>query len=281
VGAKALAAAVSKSATVQAVYTGGNSGLTSAGKTAIDNALKGPRAPPAAKPPTPAPSGPSAAGADVEAMRRELEEMERKLTEAQLSSSTPPPRTIAYAVFLSYHFISVAAQFGTLLKDAVENRNEECFLDVEAGHLDLRTLLANVARSKTMVVILTEHVWTLPWCCAEVYTALKNRIPVVPVLVVGERYDSAVVADHLTFLEECLDAGALSALREVGLDPIDVAFELSCTVPSIVARKYDPTDAKAIRNAQLQVVLDTVDAAVFVQNGVAKKDWLARRSGHR
>ena len=85
--------------------------------------------------------------------------------------------TPKFDMFISHHLTPVSTQVGKQIQAAATTRGLRAFLDVNEGHLDLRTLMDKVRNSKSLVVILTEHVWERSWVIAEVYTALSLAFP--------------------------------------------------------------------------------------------------------
>ena len=77
---------------------------------------------------------------------------------------------------------------------------------IDTKHLKTITtesLVAAVKQSKVFVLLLTRELLTRPWCVLEVYTALENDIPIVPVKIERQRnnYSYGIAAEFLSNLE--------------------------------------------------------------------------------
>ena len=91
------------------------------------------------------------------------------------------------------------------------------FIDTEnLKQIDAATMVREVKRTRCFVLLLTRQVLTRPWCLLEIYTAIAEKIPVVPVLLKhqdpSDDYSFGHAADFLSDLPaNVLDSGVMRA----------------------------------------------------------------------
>ena len=108
-------------------------------------------------------------------------------------------------------------------------------------------LSESLARSEALVLLLTKSVLERPWVLMEVYMALRLKLPLLCVHVVGGGYDFASASHYLNNLEaelEQRDKGALGELRtqleQRGQSLHDLQTTLAAAIPSVIAIPFDP-----------------------------------------
>lgn len=112
--------------------------------------------------------------------------------------------------------------------------------------------------------------------CRGVHGSLSG-VPVVSVSVETEKYDFDQAKRWLTHLETRLDSNARSVLLDVGFDAARAAFELSSTVPNIVAKPFNPNASSRVSNAAINDIVDAVLGAKFVKNRRKFEEWTLSR----
>ena len=127
-----------------------------------------------------------------------------------------------------------------------------------AGSKD--TVLAHSAEA--LAVLLSKHVLHEPAALMEVYDAVQQGKPILPICLIGRGYDFKDGAAYLSDLQRELavrDAGALEALRERcaarGLSVAELQRQLAAVVPSVIAvpcvRGFTSSRAFSVRMARL------------------------------
>ncbi len=112
----------------------------------------------------------------------------------------------------------------------------------------------------------------------EVYCAIGNGIPIVPVLIEASGYNASASEKFLTHLEKNLDQESLASIQKYGLDVVDMAYKLSCVVPTLVPIPFNFKESKKKRLVQLQAIKDAVHLAKFTPITIKKEEWQYHRS---
>jgi hypothetical protein len=179
----------------------------------------------------------------------------RGLHAAERAPTAAPETGKTYACFIS-HYKKSSAMEARFLKDNMQRLlGKECFLDSDDLR-DLAGLPGHVRDSDVLVVLQSADVFERPWCLLEMLAAIDEDIPMVAVSVAGSGYDFATVFNFLNHLDTMLDEvnpGACDLLRHHGVQPIDAAYKLSSTIPSIISL---PFNASASTNAIQASLLD-------------------------
>jgi hypothetical protein len=132
---------------------------------------------------------------------------------------------------------------------------EDVFLDSDDLH-DLRLLLEHVKKTKCVVLLQSKSVLTRPWVILELYTAITNDVPIVPVKVKNSfPYDFATALGFLRNFDneiEAVNPGAASLLLSYGVDPIDVAYRLSECLPNLISTEFNPNASTTMLNVSPQ-----------------------------
>ena len=175
----------------------------------------------------------------------------------------------------------------TYLKDKLTTLlSSPVFLDSD-DLADLRNLLDAVAESDVLVLLQTTNLLTRPWCLLEIYTALRNDVPIVTVAVKGafvysfeDAWEMLGTADgdssNYSFADELnkRNAGAAMVIREQRipvrgkLEDVDIGEmgkALREHVPQIISKDYSPAASFRTIEAQLEDIVETM--AEVVQAG--------------
>lgn len=150
----------------------------------------------------------------------------------------PLPEGKKYVAFISHHKGGAAEVAYTFFNYFTElYGGNEVFLDSKELS-DLRFLQDAVLASQVVVLLQTKELLYRPFCLVEIYTALRNRIPIVPVLLEGSGYDFAASQkfldspDFAAALDEH-NPGASEELRRQGTRQKKCVLEFSATLTRI------------------------------------------------
>ena len=176
-----------------------------------------------------------------------------------------------YAAFISYHR-------GEAMSDArfIQGRLRELmglpiFLDADASSQEdeYGILINGVARSATLVLLQSKNVLTSPWVLLEVFMALRNGVPVIPVLLNGRGYDfddaKAFLADLPAQLEQRSPGGLeelqtqlrrLNAYERLRMTVQQVQSRLSDTVPNKISVHFNPAGTENQVHASIRDLHD-------------------------
>ena len=114
-------------------------------------------------------------------------------------------------------------------------------------------------------MLLTNEVFTRPWCVLEVCEAIQHNIPIVPLAVKNKGLSEYNFEQNAQFLMawdleiEARNPGALKVVVEYGMDPTTVAFLLS-GVATLIAQEFNP---HASDNVLAATIADIVDRKRF------------------
>jgi hypothetical protein len=139
---------------------------------------------------------------------------------------------------------------------------ELVFHDKANAH-NLKDLPKEVMQSKCLLVLQTKDVLTRPFCLIEIYTAIKNNIPIVPVELIGLGYDHAEtinLVENTDSFEEKLEKrnpGAGKTLEGQGIDLKDLATVLKSKVSLFVSEKYDSSFKAGVLASMISGIVDT------------------------
>eukprot|EP01051_Picozoa_sp_SAG22_P010657 SAG22_NODE_970_length_6231_cov_2.345890_2_plen_571_part_00 len=156
------------------------------------------------------------------------------------------------------------------------------------------TLVKAVKESKVCVLLLTKELLTRSWCLLEIFTALDNKVPIVPVLIVNQKdtYSYEAAAEYLNDLENKVtdsefmqDTFKVNAWGEDAWDGIEsnvhtstgvpltlraVQELLNAKLPSLKAEELKPCANPAIIDTQVDVIAKRVeDLLQHVASGLA------------
>jgi len=165
VGAKALAAATAKSATLKFIDLSNNPSVTTAGESAIADALNGPRRP--------------VRDLALEAMRRELEVVRQQLSAA--SPAAPAPQK---TVMVSYNHAHQSIAFK--VRDTLRAKGYSVVIDEEGIHGDFMTWMSRAVNQASAVIVLaTREYEASEYCKMEAQLAVTKHKTIIPLIPVG------------------------------------------------------------------------------------------------
>ena len=137
-------------------------------------------------------------------------------------------------------------------------------------------------QSDVLILIQTKHVLERPYCLIELATAIHHRIPIVGISIDSGpfQYRFEESASFLKALDTQLDTrnpGATQLLVENNLEPLDVAWQLSCTLPKIISVGFNRNASQNILSASIG---DIVEATTKAQplDMPPKEEWLRKRA---
>lgn len=173
-----------------------------------------------------------------------------------------------FAAFLSHYKIEAAGD-ARHLKDALSKLlGAPIFLDSD-DLTDLRELLRIVARSDVFLLLQTTNVLTRPWCLLEIFTAIKNHVPIVPISIKGgfpySHSDASVLlsAADSTFAAK-LDRrspGSVAIIRKhqipvrgvfMDVDIEQIGKTLLEHLPNLLSKQFEPSASRIVIEAQLE-----------------------------
>ena len=149
--------------------------------------------------------------------------------------------------------------------------------------LNLSTLKSAVARSECLVLIQSSGVLERPWCLIEILTALEYRVPIIGVSLTSGAFvynfeDAVALLASLDTHLAMRDPGATKILIEHGLDPESAAWQLSCTLPSVISIGFNPSASKNVLSATVADIAEAIKKAVPLSASQPKYQWLAARA---
>ena len=112
----------------------------------------------------------------------------------------------------------------------------EVFLDSD-DLMDLRDLLEHVETSDVLLLFQTKSVLQRPWCLLELYTAIREGVPIVPLQIAGltnYEYEFAAAQTLLENLEvelEKVNPGAGARIVEYGVPLAELQKTLLDAIP--------------------------------------------------
>lgn len=156
-------------------------------------------------------------------------------------------RDSSFTVFLSHHKAASGALcrlLSLMLQEHMKHRQWTVFLD--SDHLEEVTGLVDVVRyhCKTFVPVITQEFFQRPWCMAELTTAYKSQVPIVPLFCDGFKFRRGDMQKHLNIAV----ANHADAFQQNLLSMEDVAnaFTHVTALPSVcVLDRKDPIKEQA------------------------------------
>lgn len=140
---------------------------------------------------------------------------------------------------------------------------------------DLRDLQGQLRRSDVLLFFQTKSVLERPWCLIELYTALSEGIPIVPVQVKGQYPYSFERARRFldNFEAELGGTWQGEELRQQGFDIAKMGRVLRESLPYIISSQID-TRVNANADAVAGMIgNNTFDPAVPVPAGASGQPW--------
>ena len=220
-----------------------------------------------------------------------------------------PPRRKSFAAFLSHFKLECGGDARLVQKCLKEElpRGSDLFLDSDNLN-DLRLLvsdtpprspppppprspppppppppppqLQHVRDTDVLILLQSKGVLTRPWVLLELYTAIANDVPIVALNIAGRGYDYAAESHFMMHLDTMLEErnpGTTAMLAEHGVDPTDMAYRLSDTLPFIISTVFDPNASHHAIRASMLELKEAMACAKPQPQTITKEEWLARR----
>ena len=194
----------------------------------------------------------------------------------------------AFAAFLSHFKLEcgtearlVQLQLKPIIeKNPIEGSKPDIFLDSD-DLSDLRNLLEYVVNTKVLVLLQSKGVLTRPWVICELFTAIKNEVPIVALNVKNANpYDYASAAEFLLNFDkdiELVNPGAAQLLLDLGVDPVECAYLLSESLPNVISTDLNPNGSERQIQASLEDLVDNMRKAKAMKPSVSMEEWLEKR----
>ena len=132
------------------------------------------------------------------------------------------------------------------------------------------------------MILQSRKVLTRPWVILELYTALTHDVPIVALNIQNSyRYDYSQALEFMMYFDqeiEIANPGAAQLLIEQGVDPEDVAWRLSDSLPNIISTDFNPNASNKIIKASLEDLVDTMRHAKPMSPTMTKEEWRAMRT---
>ena len=80
---------------------------------------------------------------------------------------------------------------------------------------------------------------------------------------------------------EIANPGAAALLVDMGVDPVDVAWRLSDSLPNIISTEFNPNASEKVLNASLEDLVDSMQKAKPIAPSMTKEEWLEKRRSHK
>jgi|MDSY01.2.fsa_nt_gb hypothetical protein len=150
---------------------------------------------------------------------------------------------------------------------------------------DLRHLLDHVRDTKCLVLLQSKGVLTRPWVIMELYTAITSGVPIVALNVQNANpYNYADAVEFLMHFDthiEVANPGAAELLVDLGVEPEDVAYLLSDSLPNIISTDFNPNASEKVLQASLEDLADAMRKAKPIAPTMTKEEWLEKRKSHK
>ena len=147
---------------------------------------------------------------------------------------------------------------------------------------DLRLLLEHVKNTEVLIILQSKSVLMRPWVILEVYTAITHDVPIVALNVNNANpYDYGSAMDFLLHFDkeiEIANPGAAELLMKAGVDPVDVAWRLSDSLPNIISTDFNPNSSSRAIVASLEDLVDSMRRAAPMAPTKSKEKWLEERA---
>ena len=149
--------------------------------------------------------------------------------------------------------------------------DSEVFLDSD-DLMDLRDLLEHVKTSDVLLLFQTKSVLQRPWCLLELYTAIQEGVPIVPLQIAGltnYEYEFAAAQTLLENLEvelEKVNPGAGARIVEYGVPLAELQKTLLDAIPMLISKRYEPSASANVLDAQLEDIVLVMEASVAAED---------------
>ena len=175
-----------------------------------------------------------------------------------------PTSTAPHAAFVS-HCKADAAMEARFLQTELEGKlDKKVFLDSDDLR-DLTELMNHVKDSKALILLQSKSVLERPYCLLELVAAIDHGVPIIGVALQGQNgYEFAGAARFLQHLDTYLEQanpGAAAVLRDNGVEPIDVAWKLSQSLPKIISVPLNTSASRNLLNATIDDIQEAMSRA--------------------
>ena len=151
------------------------------------------------------------------------------------------------------------------------------FLDYDQVHLDLEELRNHVRSSKVVVLVLTQETLHSAFCLLEIFTALKNGIPVVIAEYSNRKVENEAIIEYFTFFDQRADSKLIDQLRSFSVDPIEAAYLFSTNLTQIIRKEYNPAAARRVQHSMLIEIVKAIKVAKPPILTTTSFEWLRKR----
>ena len=118
----------------------------------------------------------------------------------------------------------------------------------------------------------TKSVLQRPWCLLELYTAIQEGVPIVPLQIAGltnYEYSFAAAQTLLENLEvelEKVNPGAGARIVEYGVPLAELQKTLLDAIPMLISKRYEPSASANVLDAQLEDIVLVMEASVAAED---------------
>ena len=135
------------------------------------------------------------------------------------------------------------------------------------------------------MLLQTKSVLTRPWVIIELFTAITHDVPIVALNVQNANpYNYADAESFLMHFDEEIDIanpGAAQLLIDMGIDPVDVAYRLSDSLPNIISTDFNPNASEKVIQASLEDLVESMRKASPIAPSMSKEEWLEKRKSYK
>ena len=183
-----------------------------------------------------------------------------------------------YAVFVAHHRAAAGSDARFLHAQLERALGARCFLGGRDDGSDdgIRASAEGLARSRTLLLVQTAGVLSVPSVLLECYDAVTRGLPLVCVRLISEDVDAYDFDDARDLLEDLpnelprrVGADALAALEagaaRLGTDVPTVASTLAATLPQLISCELDPAGTDNQVNAALRDIVDRLKKQIHHQ----------------
>lgn len=139
-------------------------------------------------------------------------------------------------------------------------------------------MASSIRSSKLLVILLTKHLLGDPRVLFEIYTALQNEVPIVPVAITGAGYDYDTASHFFSHLEAELPTDSASyLLQRMGGDATlrTLGQKLYHRLTSLIACSWSPQSSKNQLEAVVEEIIERMNAQEFMNRGrvLRSRSW--------
>lgn len=183
-------------------------------------------------------------------------------------------RSFTFASFIAYDKSAAAGEARMLKSELAARLSRKVYVDTDDAETLQKLLEVGVGHADSLLLLQTSDVLHQLDCLLQIYTAVRRRIPILPIFIEGGGYDYATSAALLKDLSQ-LPAASFSQLQQLiaeGVVPHDPATQrppsimdmqrvLSKTVPSLISRTFNPAGSDAHVDALMKDLIERLQRA--------------------